>query len=183
MTTPLPPCLPRQRRVHHPAINETVQLVHEAMLACRIQPYDEAAGTGQLRYIQLTAVDEAAGGGQPAGEHGAAATRSNGGSSDAAVQLALVWNCARSDASEGRRLAAFADHLWQAGRMRFDGTRLLHSLWCGPAEGRAGAAWRRACFQHLACFFPLPPCTHLGREGMSHACCAPSKPMQGQLPA
>ncbi len=99
-------------RVHHPAINDAVQLVHEALAACRIQPYDEASGTGQLRYLQLTAVEEAPGSGQPA-----------------AVQLVLVWNCQPGDSGQGRRLQAFADHLWQAGQLRFDGTRLLHSIW------------------------------------------------------
>jgi len=98
--------------VHHPAINEAVQLVHEALAACRIQPYDEASGTGQLRYLQLTAVEEAPGSGQPA-----------------AVQLVLVWNCQPGDSGQGRRLQAFADHLWQAGQLRFDCTRLLHSIW------------------------------------------------------
>lgn len=99
-------------RVHDPAINEAVQLVHEAMAACRIQPYDEASGSGQLRYLQLTAVDAATGAGQPA-----------------TVQLVLVWNCQPEDSGEGRRLQAFADHLWRAGQLRFDGTRLLHSIW------------------------------------------------------
>lgn len=108
--SPLP--LPFAFRVHAPVINETVQLVHEAMAACRIRPYDEASGSGQLRYLQLTAVDAAPGAAQPA-----------------AVQLALVWNCRPDDGVEGRRLQAFADHLWQAGQLRFDGTRLLHSIW------------------------------------------------------
>ncbi|KAI7844501.1 hypothetical protein COHA_001860 [Chlorella ohadii] len=109
--TPIPACT-----VHHPAINEAVQLVHEALAACRIQPYDEASGTGQLRYLQLTAVEEAPGSGQPA-----------------AVQLVLVWNCQPGDSGQGRRLQAFADHLWQAGQLRFDSTRLLHSIWCAAA--------------------------------------------------
>ena len=86
--------------------------MHEAMAARHIQPYNEASGSGQLRYLQLTAVDAVPEAAQ-----------------SAAVQLVLVWNCRPGDSGEGRRLQAFADHLWQAGQLRFDGTRLLHSIW------------------------------------------------------
>lgn len=41
-------------RVHHPSINEAALVVKAAVDELRVQPYEEATGRGQLRYVQLT---------------------------------------------------------------------------------------------------------------------------------
>lgn len=40
-------------KVHHPKINEAVELIKEKIKQEKIEPYDEATGKGELRYIQL----------------------------------------------------------------------------------------------------------------------------------
>lgn len=41
-------------RVHHPAINRSVELLRKWIIANEISPYEESSGTGLLRYVQLT---------------------------------------------------------------------------------------------------------------------------------
>lgn len=43
-----------QCRVHHPAINQAVEMLRNWILRYQIQPYDEVAGTGLLRYVQMS---------------------------------------------------------------------------------------------------------------------------------
>ena len=134
-------------RVHHPAINEAAALLQQAVEACGVEPYDEGQRTGQLRYVQLTAVQQ----------------RDNGGAALApAVQLVLVWNSHRGttqqqqqgngsssgsgSSSSSSRLASLADQLWRVGQRRPDGTPLLHSLWANFQPERSnkilGPEWR-----------------------------------------
>lgn len=42
--------------VHHPRINAAVAAITEAASRCGVKAYDEIDGTGELRYVQLTAV-------------------------------------------------------------------------------------------------------------------------------
>ena len=42
-------------RVHHPRINEAVDLVLQVVKEQQIWPYNERTGAGELRYVQLTA--------------------------------------------------------------------------------------------------------------------------------
>jgi tRNA/tmRNA/rRNA uracil-C5-methylase (TrmA/RlmC/RlmD family) len=46
---PIPSCI-----VHHPLINRKVEDIRKWMIAENIQPYNEQAHTGSLRYLQLT---------------------------------------------------------------------------------------------------------------------------------
>ncbi|MEW5316051.1 MAG: hypothetical protein WDW38_007441 [Sanguina aurantia] len=43
-------------KTHHPRINEAVALMTQVLTQLKVAPYDEVAGTGLLRYVQLTAV-------------------------------------------------------------------------------------------------------------------------------
>ena len=128
---------PHPCSVHHPAINEAVQLVQQAAASCGVEPYDEASGTGQLRYVQLTVVQPPEG--APAG-------------AQPAVQLVLVWNGVPDSADSGV-LAALAGSLWQAaglagaaGRSGSNSRQLLHSVWANYNEERTntilGPTWK-----------------------------------------
>lgn len=43
-----------QCRVHHPSINQAIEILRQWIIQQNIQPYDEVAGTGLLRYVQAT---------------------------------------------------------------------------------------------------------------------------------
>jgi hypothetical protein len=69
--------------VHHPRINAAAAMVAEAAARVGVRAYDELDGTGELRYVQLTAVGAAeAPGRATSADHDALAS----------VQVALVWN-------------------------------------------------------------------------------------------
>lgn len=72
-------------RVHHPAINQSIQAVKTWITSCGIAPYDEASSAGVLRYLQLTVERHTA-----------------------RVQLVLVVN-----GSVSAQLAAQVAELWQ----------------------------------------------------------------------
>jgi len=87
--------------VQHPSINEAVELIqHTLRNSGVVCAYDEASGSGLLRYVQ------------------ASVQRDTG-----RVQLTLVAN-ARSPADEAA-LPEFAKLLWAAG----GGERMWHSIW------------------------------------------------------
>lgn len=46
---PIPKCM-----VHHPAINQAVNIIDEELKQCDIPPYDELTRQGVVRYLQLT---------------------------------------------------------------------------------------------------------------------------------
>jgi len=48
VVTDIPEC-----RAHHPSINAAVKLLRQGISELNIQPYDEDAGTGELRYVQV----------------------------------------------------------------------------------------------------------------------------------
>lgn len=41
-------------RVHHPAINQAIEILRNWIIKYKIQPYDEISGSGLLRYVQAT---------------------------------------------------------------------------------------------------------------------------------
>ena len=121
--------------MHHPAINAAVAVILEAMEACVTQPYDEPSGGGDLRYLQLTVVQEPGGAlpGPPM------------------VQVVLVWNSARKageagDGGSGARLERLAAELWRLGRGPGGQPPLLHSVFANFHPRRdntiLGPDWR-----------------------------------------
>jgi 23S rRNA (uracil1939-C5)-methyltransferase len=119
--------------VHHPRINAAAAAVTAAAARCGVRAYDELDGTGQLRYVQLTA-----------------AARAGQGSADkdplAAVQVALIWNApAPGDGDEDEDVPesarAFADEIWRMGGEGEgegeDGPPLIHSVWVNFNDSRA----------------------------------------------
>lgn len=74
-------------RVHHPAINQAVEVVRNWITQCAIEPYDEIANKGVLRYMQVVV------------------ERKTG-----RVQLALVMNLKNVDEEMRQRL----EILWQS---------------------------------------------------------------------
>lgn len=132
------------------------------MADCGVLPYDEASGTGELRYVQaavvgssptLAPVSSAAQAGP--GLHGSSSDGSGSASSGSrrasssaagcSVQLTLVWNASSAGAAEGTpggaRLEALAARLWQlvqqqaeAVRQRAGSQQHRH----GPAQGAPG---------------------------------------------
>lgn len=110
--------------MHHPAINEAMVLLQAAMAHCGVLPYDEASGTGELRYVQAAVVDSSFAG-APSWDteaHRSVNPRNNTSSSvGCSVQLTLVWNASSADAAEGTRAGArleeLAACLWQLGRV------------------------------------------------------------------
>ena len=64
-------------------------------------PYNEATGTGELRYVQLTA-----------NSHAASSRPSPSQYADATVQMALVWNAGVGDQAAVTRAETLAAALW-----------------------------------------------------------------------
>ena len=124
--------------MHHPAINAAVAVTLEAMEACATQPYHEPSGGGDLRYLQLTVVQEP-GGDSPPGPP--------------LVQVVLVWNSAGAAGAAGEagdggsraRLEQLASELWERGRGQ-GGQPLLHSVFANFNPRRdntiLGPDWR-----------------------------------------
>ncbi|GJM92057.1 hypothetical protein PR202_ga08484 [Eleusine coracana subsp. coracana] len=48
VVTDIPEC-----RAHHPSINAAIKLLRQGISELNIQPFDEDAGTGELRYVQM----------------------------------------------------------------------------------------------------------------------------------
>ncbi|KAK9814170.1 hypothetical protein WJX72_001591 [[Myrmecia] bisecta] len=96
-------------RIHHPRINEAAMLVRQAMQTCRIHPYDEHSGRGELRYLQFTVSDECP-------------------EDLATVQVVLVWNSLPTEQHRTSSLRKLANLLWQQGRLAGQAP-LLHSIW------------------------------------------------------
>ena len=97
---PIPDC-----RVHHPLINTCALFVVECARAVGLQPYNEATGLGDLRYIQMTL----------ACKEDAYLEEENG------VQLVLVWN--DTNTTHSPQLSALVDMLISSY------SDCLHSIW------------------------------------------------------
>ncbi len=153
-------CLPLTMfcSAHHPAINAVVLLLQEAVADCGVLPYDEASGTGELRYIQAVVVDsslvDAASGkatqaeADPAVESSGSNNRVSKSSCAAgcSVQLTLVWNAAMADAAEGTpggaRLEALASRLWQLGGVQQQ--QAAAGLWQADSQQQQGKSGQGA---------------------------------------
>ena len=130
-----------------------MSLLREALTACGVEPYHEASGKGELRYLQLTVVQPPApAGSQDGGQLGAGGAAAAGGTAAAVpaqVQLVLVWNAAAGEVGDAadERLSALSDWLWQ--RQQHGEQQpgsLLHSIWANfqPAATNTilGEEWR-----------------------------------------
>jgi tRNA/tmRNA/rRNA uracil-C5-methylase (TrmA/RlmC/RlmD family) len=163
-------------RVHHPAINAAVQLLQAAVEARGVEPYDEAAGIGQLRYVQLTVVAQAtAGEGRPL--EACEATGSDADAASGMVQLVLVWNSEAVSEHGSGALASLAGFLWRAGLQQPGGGQLLHSVWANfqPAQTNTilGREWRLLHGPELA----------WARLGGADVCFGPGSFMQANFEA
>eukprot|EP00873_Tetraselmis_striata_P000065 jgi/Tetstr1/420329/TSEL_011450.t1 len=127
--------------VHHPRINQAVQLVAKAARELGTEAYDEVGGGGQLRYLQLTAAARGGDAQLPRAQDDPLA----------AVQVVLVWNCTEEefDAGQGggRELRALASRVWQGGAAAGRRPPLVHSVWANFQAARGnvilGRQWRR----------------------------------------
>ncbi|KAK9861316.1 hypothetical protein WJX84_012131 [Apatococcus fuscideae] len=120
-------------RVQHPCINAAMQLVREAVQGLGICPYNEAIGTGELRYLQLTAAGSEFSSWQAQQD------------AQASVQVVLIWNDKKSQAGDvPSRLAQLAENIWKIGqpsagttqRGMADQKGLIHSVWANYQPAR-----------------------------------------------
>ncbi|CAL4959738.1 unnamed protein product [Urochloa decumbens] len=103
-------------RAHHPSINAAVKLLRQGISELNIQPYDEDAGTGELRYVQMAVttyntsipVDKRY-------EQGR-------------VQVSLVWNSRDERSQNAEKLALLIEFLWRNGGPK-SSVHLIHSIW------------------------------------------------------
>lgn len=104
-------------KVHHPLINEAIQIVRSWMVTEQIAPYNEATGRGFLRYLEL-AVDRR----------------------KQKIQLVLIVNQKKEEALS-LQFQQSLQHLWEQNREKW------HSLWLNFNERRdnviLGEAWQR----------------------------------------
>lgn len=96
-----------------------------------ITGYDEATGTGQLRYIQLTVVGDA---GSSSSGADAAEPSSPSTPAQPSVQVVLVWNSASEAGAVPRQLQRLADSIWRAAGSEGDGGSLAEAV--GAARSR-----------------------------------------------
>jgi tRNA/tmRNA/rRNA uracil-C5-methylase (TrmA/RlmC/RlmD family) len=135
--------------VHHPRINQAAAHVTRVANQLNVAAYDEVAGTGKLRYVQLTAVaDESLGAAHL--------------DADAAVQVALVWNSKPPAQGAGmpQKLRRFVDALFLASGDASNGDskgdskgNLIHSVWVNYNDSSTNeivntddeTSWEHAC--------------------------------------
>nr|CAB3479262.1 unnamed protein product [Digitaria exilis] len=111
VVTDIPEC-----RAHHPSINAAVKLLRQGISELNIQPFDEDAGTGELRYVQMAVttyntsipVDKRY-------EQGR-------------VQVSLVWNSRDERSQNAEKLALLIEFLWRNGGPK-SSFHLIHSIW------------------------------------------------------
>nr|GLL26715.1 uncharacterized protein LOC109158177 [Ipomoea trifida] len=103
-------------RAHHPNINAAVQLLKRGITELNVEPYDEDAGTGELRYVQMAVTTHDTS--RPISER-----YKNG-----KVQVSLVWNSRNENSPTSEKLNALANFLWRTGGPRSE-LHLIHSVW------------------------------------------------------
>ncbi|WVZ67638.1 hypothetical protein U9M48_016689 [Paspalum notatum var. saurae] len=111
VVTDIPEC-----RAHHPSINAAVKLLRQGISELNIQPFDEDAGTGELRYVQMAVttyntsipVDKRY-------EQGR-------------VQVSLVWNSRDERSTNAEKLTLLIEFLWRNGGPKSN-FHLIHSIW------------------------------------------------------
>ncbi|KAG8081685.1 hypothetical protein GUJ93_ZPchr0019g2670 [Zizania palustris] len=103
-------------RAHHPSINATINLLRQGISELNIQPFDEDAGTGELRYVQMavttynTSIPV-----EKRYEQGR-------------VQVSLVWNSRDEHSKNSEKLSLLSEFLWRQGGPRSN-VHLIHSIW------------------------------------------------------
>ncbi|GAB2278508.1 hypothetical protein Dimus_013188 [Dionaea muscipula] len=103
-------------KAHHPNINAAGELLKKGITQLNVEPYDEDAGTGELRYVQMavttynTSIPQS-----KRYEHGK-------------VQITLVWNSRSESSPSFQKLEALANFLWRNGGPGCD-FHLVHSVW------------------------------------------------------
>lgn len=103
-------------RAHHPSINAAVKLLRQGITELSIQPFDEDAGAGELRYVQMAVttyntsipVDKRY-------EQGK-------------VQVSLVWNSRDERSQNAEKLTSIIEYLWTNGGPK-SSVHLIHSIW------------------------------------------------------
>ncbi|XP_021888231.1 uncharacterized protein LOC110807416 isoform X2 [Carica papaya] len=101
---------------HHPNINSAVELLRKGIKELNVEPYDEDAGTGDLRYVQMAVTTYNTS--LPSSER-----YQNG-----KVQVSLVWNSRDEKSQNSDKLNALASFLWRNGGLRSK-VHLIHSVW------------------------------------------------------
>ncbi|MEW5304506.1 MAG: hypothetical protein WDW36_007116 [Sanguina aurantia] len=107
-------------KTHHPRINEAVALMTQVLTQLKVAPYDEVAGTGLLRYVQLTAVSS-----QP---------KLTGAEEDLQAQPAHASRSARSDSPGRCSLAGEAPALGASVSAPSQEAEDLHGGAAGPVQ-------------------------------------------------
>ncbi|XP_040376046.1 uncharacterized RNA methyltransferase pc1998 isoform X2 [Oryza brachyantha] len=103
-------------RAHHPSINATIKLLRQGISELNIQPFDEDAGTGELRYVQMAVTTY--------NTSIPVAKRYEQGR----VQVSLVWNSRDEHSQNSEKLSLLSEFLWRNGGAK--GTvHLIHSIW------------------------------------------------------
>ncbi|XP_038974334.1 uncharacterized RNA methyltransferase pc1998 [Phoenix dactylifera] len=103
-------------RAHHPRINAAVELLKQGISKLNIQPYDEDAGTGDLRYVQMAVTTYNTS--LPVAER----------YQKGKVQFSLVWNSRNEHSENSNKLHALSNFLWRIGGPNSN-THLIHSIW------------------------------------------------------
>lgn len=105
---------------HVEVINQAVDIVRKCLITCNVSIYDEVSGTGDLRYLQLTAVQSI----------------QTDRACIPAVQVVLVWNASPEATLPTERLRTLADSIYAeagidsatSGRRSQNGA-LIQSIW------------------------------------------------------
>ncbi|KAF2954014.1 hypothetical protein DAI22_01g450100 [Oryza sativa Japonica Group] len=103
-------------RAHHPSINATVKLLRQAISELNIEPFDEDASTGELRYVQMAVTTY--------NTSIPVAKRYEQGR----VQVSLVWNSRDERSKNAEKLSLLSEFLWRNGGPRSN-VHLIHSIW------------------------------------------------------
>ncbi|KAL9256502.1 putative RNA methyltransferase pc1998 [Drosera capensis] len=103
-------------KAHHPNINVVIELLKQGIVELNVEPYDEDAGTGELRYVQMAVTTYNTS--IPQSER-----YKNG-----KVQVTLVWNSRTEISPSFQKLEALANFLWKNCGPKCD-FHLIHSVW------------------------------------------------------
>ncbi|XP_051227819.1 uncharacterized protein [Lolium perenne] len=103
-------------RAHHPSINAAIKLLKQGISKLNVQPFDEDAGTGELRYVQMTVTTYNTS--IPVAER----------YDQARVQVSLVWNSRDERSKNSEKLSLLQEFLWTNGGPRSN-LHVIHSIW------------------------------------------------------
>uniref|UniRef100_M8C8E9 Methyltransferase small domain-containing protein n=1 Tax=Aegilops tauschii TaxID=37682 RepID=M8C8E9_AEGTA len=103
-------------RAHHPSINYAIKLLKQGISELGVQPFDEDAGTGELRYVQMTVTTYNTS--IPVAQR----------YEQARVQVSLVWNSRDERSKNSEKLSLLQEFLWTNGGPRSN-LHVIHSIW------------------------------------------------------